>query len=421
MTTKKTAKGSEEVKGAPLGAKGVGDNYQTSYNSLTGIVDGLGIARNNRTFGIMYRKNIDIRACIRELQETALKNGYELRKSYSSKDGDKVVYDENFTKALGRIKELSGGIIKNLSLFANVFIQKRRDLAKRTMGYKVLDSRYVTIITDSNLVPLRYMYAQPVLNGGIIEFPAKDILHWKRGEDFDNIVYGDSFMEALVLDVLGEEEANLSNYFYFQNDAVPSAIYVIREGLSAATQEKIMNTIRETLNGGHNKHKAIVADGVTDIKQMKSDHNDADFLELRKFTTLKVCAAFGVPRTVIGYVEEVNMSNGDAQYKKFIENTIEPLERELEAIFSELSKDFLGYQFCINSEHIDQMEQRSKLAQTNVEKGLWTRNEARLYIGYEPSDNELADELTVPTTVQLLDTLASTEPLIPQEQTPIIA
>jgi len=179
-----------------------------------------------------------------------------------------------------------------------------------------------------------------------------------------------------------------------------------------------MTQIRGALTGGHQKHKAIVADGVTDIKQMRSDHKDADFLELRKFTTLKVCTAFAVPRTVLGYVEDVNMSNGESQFKKFIENTIEPLERELEKIFTELAKDFLGYQFVINSEHIDQIEQRSKLAQSNVDKGLWTRNEARLYIGYERSDNELADQLTVPTSTQLLDTLASTEPLVPQEETP---
>ncbi len=73
------------------------------------------------------------------------------------------------------------------------------------------------------------MYNQPVLQGGIIDFPAKDILHWRKGEDFDNVVYGDTIMEALVLDVLGEEEASLSNYFYFHNDQIPSALYILKE------------------------------------------------------------------------------------------------------------------------------------------------------------------------------------------------
>jgi len=406
-----------KAKKNPLGAKSV-QPYLTSYNWSDGLVDGVGIARNNRTFWLMYRKNIDIRACIRELQETSMKNGWELRRSYSSKDGEKVVYDEKFTQALGNIKVLSDGIIKNLWLFANAYIQKRKDRIGRTIWYKVLDSRYITIVTDSNLIPVRYMYNQPVLQGGVIDFPAKEILHWRRWEDFDNIVYGDSIMEALVLDVLGEEEANLSNYYYFQNDSIQSAIYILKENLSTETQWKIMDQIRATLTGGHQKHKAIVADGVTDIKQMRSDHNDASFLELRKFTTLKVCTAFGVPRTVLGYVEDVNMSNGESQYKKFIENTIEPLERELEMIFTELAKDFEGYSFVINSEHIDQIEQRSRLARDNVANGLWTRNEARLYIGFEKVDNELADELTVPTSTQLLDTIASTEPVLPLDQTP---
>ncbi len=412
MSPKQKAKKSE-----PIGAKTVMP-YSTSYNSSDGIVDGVGIARNNRTYGLMYRKSVDIKACIRELQETAMKNGYELRREYSSKEGEKVVYDEKFTNALGNIKNLCDGIIKNLSLFANAYIQKRRDGAWRVLWYKVLDSRHMTLVTDSNLVPIKYMYSQPILQGSVLIFPAKDILHWKRGEDFDNIVYGDAVMEALVLDVLGEEEASLSNYYYFQNDNIPSALYILKDGLKKEAQDNIMTQIRENLKWGHQKHKAIVADGVTDIKQMRDDHNDASFLELRKFTTLKVCTAFGVPRTVLGYVEDVNMSNGESQYKKFIENTIEPLERELEKIFTELGKDFLQYQFVINSEHIDQIDQRSKIARDNVASGLWTRNEARLHIGYEKSDNELADQLTVPSTTILLDQIASVEPLVPLEQTP---
>lgn len=91
-----------------------------------------------------------------------------------------------------------------------------------------------------------------------------------------------------------------------------------------------MEQIRSTLKGGHNKHKAIVADSVTDVKVMKSNHDDAKFLELRKFTTEKVCAGLGVPRSILGYIEGVNLANNDGMYKKFIENTIEPWERWLE-------------------------------------------------------------------------------------------
>ena len=404
----------KKQKTAQLGVKNAVP-FSTNYASAAWYIDGVGIARNNRTYGMMYRRNVDIRACIREIQETTMKNGWELRKPYASKEGEKVVVDEKFQFALGTIKALKDQILKNLWLFANTYIAKRRDKVRRVIGYRVLDSRFVTIVTDENLTPLKYIYNQPILQGGIITYPADDILHWRKGEDFDNIVYGDSIMEALVVDVMAEEEANLSNYYYFQNDQIPSALYILKDNLTVEAQNDAMTQIRQALQGGHNKHKSIVADSVADIKTIRNDHNDADFIALRNFTTKKVCTAFGVPKTLLGDTEDVNHANGESQLKKFIEGTIEPWERELEQIFTALSKDFLGYDFVINSEHIDQIEQRSKLAIENVSNGLWTRNEARLYIGYEASDDELADELTVPTSAQLLSTLASAEPLVPQD------
>ncbi len=106
----------------------------------------------------------------------------------------------------------------------------------------------------------------------------------------------------------------------------------------------------------------------------------------------------GVPRTILGYVEDVNHSNGESQYEKFIENTIRPWERIIEEVFTQLAKAFdETLIFTINDEHIDDLEQRSKLAIQNVTNGLWTRNEARTYLGYEVSSEELMDEFFVTT------------------------
>ena len=122
------------------------------------------------------------------------------------------------------------------------------------------------------------------------------------------------------------------------------------------------------------------------------------FKEQRKFTTERICAAMGVPRTILGYVEDVNHSNGESQYEKFIENTIRPWERILEEVFTQLAKAFdETLIFTINDEHIDDLEQRSKLAVQNVTNGLWTRNEARDYLGYDKLNEELMDEIFVTT------------------------
>jgi len=206
-------------------------------------------------------------------------------------------------------------------------------------------------------------------------------------------------LEALVLDVMGDEEAGQSNYHFFVNDNIPSAVYVLREGLTKEQQEQQMKIIGDGLKGGHNKHKSIVSSAVEDVKPIRQNHDDMAFKEQRKFTTERICAAMGVPRTILGYIEDVNHSNGESQYEKFIENTIRPWEVLLEEVFTKLLKDFDETAiFTINDEHIDDLEQRSKLAVQNVTNGLWTRNEARTYLGFDAlNSNDLMDEIFVTT------------------------
>ena len=96
----------------------------------------------------------------------------------------------------------------------------------------------------------------------------------------------------------------------------------------------------------------------------------------------------------------MNFSNATQQYTKFIENTIRPLERWLKTVFDTLILEDFGetkVEFMINDTHIDDIEQKSRIAQSNVSQGVWTPNEARQYIGYDIYQDPLADSLFVPS------------------------
>lgn len=334
-----------------------------------------------------------------------------------------MVEDPDFLAALNKyqtINEMVYDMVQNLDLFGDVYIRKRYNAFRGVRGYtgatvigfEVLDTRCIKIITDSNLNVVRYIYERKGQGYQKQEdyFP-DEIAHFRAGRNFDNPLFGETVMERLVLDVLGDDQASLVNFFWFQNDALPSALYILQDGMGEAEAKIQIEKIKAKLSGGHNKGKNIISNAVKDIKTIDQKHNDADFLNQRKFTTEKVCVAFGVPRTVLGYIEEANYSNSETQYKKFIANTIRPLEKKLEVIFTELGKDFGKFLFVINDEHIDEIQQRSKIAQDNVKSGLWTINEARDYIGgYEAIENELADELLIASNIQLVSNLAIGDP-----------
>lgn len=410
---KKTQRAPRTTKAKDVAIKGVTTTFIDSGSNV--ILDGKQIARTAQTFARMWHINTDIRRCIREKQETSMKAGYELHRQNKGDGNERVAEDPDFIEALNKFAPLNSmkdAIIMYLELFGDVYIRKRYNALKQVMGFEIFDTRAVKIVTDNQLNVLKYIYERKTSTSYVYEpYTPEEILHFRTGMNFDNPMFGETIMETLVLDVMGDDEASLVNYFWFQNDALPSAVYILADDMDPDTAEETIEKIRAKLSGGHNKGRDIISTAVKDVKPITQKHNDADFLNLRKFTTERVCVAFGVPRTVLGYVEDVNHSNGDSQYKKFIENTIRPLERKLEYIFTELSKDFKGFRFVINDEHIDNIEQRSKIAVENIKNGLWTINEGRTYIGdYEKFDDDLADELLIPSNIQLLGNLMVGDP-----------
>lgn len=392
--------------------------FSTNYANINGsIIDGQQIARNYRTYFRMFRINTDIRRCIIEIQQTSGKSGYEIH-SVLKNGKEKVIRVmefEQFLKNSGGFRLIKNEIVKNISIFANAFIRLTYNVRSKPIKATVLDSRYVSIVTDDQLNVIRYTYQNPASAGMIEDLAPAEIIHVKDGLiDSDNPLFAMSILETLVLDVMGDEEASLSNYYYFGNDAIPSALFILKEGLDTDQIQDVHTQIKDALQGGHNKHKTVASPAVTDVKKF-DDRNDMDHEVRRRYTTERICSAYGVPRTILGYIEDVNHSNGESQYTKFIENTIRPWETILEEVFDQLLAYFQeNAEFNIIDEHIDDLSQRSTLARDNVAAGLWTRNEGRRSMGYEEFESEVANQLTVPTTQQLLDNL--TMGLTPPEQ-----
>jgi hypothetical protein len=198
----------------------------------------------------MYRVNVDVRACIREKKETAMKSGYEIRQYITSGNKEKVIddapYFEAAMKKSGGIRKLKNKICSTLDIFGNAYIFRTFNV-KGVMKYTVWDPRYVTIFTDSQLQVTRYLYRNPAQKGNAIEASPDKIIHIVSDEDLDNPVFGISVLETIVVDVLGDEEASKSNLAFFTNDGIPSALYVLKEGLTNDQGIDVVKTIKESL------------------------------------------------------------------------------------------------------------------------------------------------------------------------------
>ena len=65
---------------------------------------------------------------------------------------------------------------------------------------------------------------------------------------------------------------------------------------------------------------------------------DAQFLEARKASRQEICAIFGVPEALLGFVENANRSNGEEQHVGFIYNNLAPLVERLDAAFEAIAE-----------------------------------------------------------------------------------
>lgn len=196
-----------------------------------------------------------------------MKKGYELHRINKTDGKHTLVYDPAFSQALGNIDELKKLIIMALDIFADVFIRKRRNVRGQVIGYEVLDTREVSVITDSLLVPIRYTYRRKTPRTVSMEsFQPEDIAHFKTGHDWDNPMFGYTVLSTLIFDALGDDEASKVNYFWYANDAVPSSLFVLKDTLSSEDKNQAIENIQDTLKGSHNAGKSMITDTVTDVK-----------------------------------------------------------------------------------------------------------------------------------------------------------
>lgn len=383
----------------------VSTTYRSPYEPL--FLNGKEVARNMETYFRMYRVNADLRRCIEEVQQTSCKSWYQTKIWVNNREDYKVVYNEQVEEALNFIDNfwtLKNDIVQMKMLTENVFIQKIRDLKNRVVGWKVLDTRRVSILADKEGTRIAYI----LRNGASMNrIPAEEIFHFIWNRDPDNCFFGMSLLETIVYDILGDEASVMMNYYYFDNDAIPSALYIMDKNLSEKEQDILMESIKWQLSGAKNKSKSIVSNGIEDIKKISDDRKDIQFVELRKYATDKVCAVMGVPRIILNYTEWINYSNADMQYTKFIENTIRPMEWFLNMVFTAMIQDISpNLEFVAIDNHINDMKEKNDLAVKNVTAGIWTRNEAREYIGFDPIVDEIMNAITVSNGTTLLDDIS---------------
>lgn len=416
------------------------------------------------SFGLFsaWRNNGDVYACVKKITNSSCLGGYRFinPKDPKGEETADLKYQKQImdiiTYYYGSFRKFKEAAMQQLLISGNCYIEKVRaiptdpnnpNVQGEVLGLRVLDSRTMSVVVDRTGAVFRYVQVmnsnQSSLIGQLdsavsvsdisisdpVIFEPQDIIHWTHGIDPNAENFGLSPMEPVLWEVRTDLSAMISNYFFFENDAVPSVQYILKDDLQADDKKAIKEFVQNNFKGARNRHKASVLEGVADVKVIRVSQKDMEYLAGRQFSTEKICAAYGVPKGVLGYIKDTTFDNMAGSMKEFYEGTVRGYELDFqEMIVSELISDpslkagsspmSEVITMVINSASFDTQETLFNRAVTGKEAGLLTTNEGRRMIGQDPRENEpMADVLVLGqgNMATLLEDVG-TDPFDPSQQ-----
>ena len=163
--------------------------------------------------------------------------------------------------------------------------------------------------------------------------------------------------------------------------------------------------------GGRRGGVAFVEDGT--VSALKgSTPADADLRQLREMLIREIAAVYKVPTFLAGGSGDQKYNNVRQFWAAFHRDTLNPLATNIaEAISLKLLPEDEFVHFDTMEILSGDVEVQSRVAQGNVSNGIWSPNEAREMLGYNPSEEEHADLLVAPNSSQNTNIEGGADPM----------
>lgn len=384
-----------------------------------------------------YKNSADVYRCVDVITKSVGKRGYALTKTDGRTEAAPadVRRFEDFVRGAagtGSIQDITRRTVQAWSIAGNFYWVLTRDslTGATPIQWDVMLPQYVTVITDVYGVPQRYFQRIPGREG--VEFSADEVIHTKLSSDPEFETFGISPLDIIIrTEVTADLAAAMSNRKIFENDQIPPIMYVFEDYISAEEIAKVQQKLKDKHEGVANAHRNLYLRGVKDVKPIALTNQDAEFVKLRSLATEKTCAAYGVPKSVLGYRDTAYGGSATASIvdnRAMYELTIEPLERLFESfvnvhLLPRLGIDGMLFHFLPTStEDIDKIHND---AREDAKDGLITLNEARRKIGLPPYEGEPMADLPLVHTPQgyvpLGQVVGQEAPLAKEAQDEVVA
>lgn len=353
----------------------------------------------------LYASNPDIRTCIRKKWLTLSKEWITLQKLSDRSDVEekqaKEAYDfmHNMMSS-PTYSQFLIEIVKHLDVAGEVYFTPTKTLwTEQVNGIQILHPLSIQKRTSDGEAVKFTQSAQGQRQATFMNKKFSDIgntlLYYKLEPHTANEYDGMGLLEWVVMDALGDQEAQLVNYMAFKNWLKVSHMIIPEEWITPEQAKVLWQQIQNTHWWSENAHKPFLWLGVKDIKTLDKSLAEMEYGLQRKLTIDKVCSALQVPRWLIGYTESVNYSNLITLYRDFIDNTINPYQDLIEYMVNDFIQEYQipqlkDYYIKLNDVSVNDEWATKELMLKELDAGTMTINEYRVHFNKEELPQEEA-------------------------------
>lgn len=224
--------------------------------------------------------------------------------------------------------------------------------------------------------------------GDTIRVPVEDVICFKDIDLNDPYGRGKGLSEVIGDEVQSDEYASKYAKNLFYNDATPAAI-IYAPGGNQETAEQIKQSWKQKMAGLLHSHDIMVLTGEnTKFEKISESPRELDFVESRRFLRDSALQNYHIPPEIVGILESSNRSTIDSAFYLLNKNVLADYLRMYERVMNAqlLWEDFDRERKLIfrheNTVEED-IEQKLKIANEGLSRGVLTVNDWRRAMGYE--------------------------------------
>lgn len=218
-------------------------------------------------------------------------------------------------------REINYWISVSLDLYGNAYVYYPRNKLRMPQALYFLPSKFVTPEFNQDFTAIKnYIYRA---GNRQVTYSTDEIIHFKL-PDPDNLFKGKATASAcrFALDIDYYQSVYQKNFYL--NDASIGMVFETERNLDSESYKRLKEQIREKYSGPKKAGSHIILEGGLKSNRSQATAKEQDYVESRKAVRDEICGIFRVPKSILGFTDDVNRANAEASVRTFLRNTIIP-------------------------------------------------------------------------------------------------